>query len=77
MCKYIVTYVYIYYIIFNKIHQQISSYIEVGCSEEEVRKLLDKFVSFIKILYDEDNEEIMLLNCYKYNMSANRNILTA
>jgi DnaD/phage-associated family protein len=49
--------------------------VELGCSEEEVRTLLDKFVSFGKILYDEEHEEIMLLNWYKYNLSLSRNTL--
>jgi DnaD/phage-associated family protein len=49
--------------------------VELGCTEEEVRKLLDKFVSYGKILYDEEHEEIMLLNWYKYNLNISRNTL--
>lgn len=49
--------------------------VELGCSEEEVKKLLDKFVSYGKILYDEEYEEIMLLNWYKYNLNISRNTL--
>lgn len=49
--------------------------VELGCSEEEVKRLLDKFVAYGKILYDEEHEEIMLLNWYKYNMNISRNTL--
>lgn len=49
--------------------------IELGCSEEEVRALLGRFVDYGKILYDEVREEIMLLNWYKYNLSMSKNTL--
>jgi DnaD/phage-associated family protein len=49
--------------------------VELDCSEEEVKGLLDKFVSYGKILYDEEHEEIMLLNWYKYNLNISRNTL--
>ena len=49
--------------------------VELGCSEEEVKNLLDRFVSYGKILYDEEHEEIMLLNWYKYNLNISRNTL--
>ena len=49
--------------------------VELGCSEEDVKNLLDKFVFYGKILYDEEHEEIMLLNWYKYNLNISRNTL--
>ena len=49
--------------------------IELGCSEDEVRILINKFIDYSKILYDEANEEIMILNWYKYNLNNSRNTL--
>jgi DnaD/phage-associated family protein len=49
--------------------------IELGCSEAEVKELINKFIAYGKILYDEANEELMILNWYKYNLSSSRNTL--
>lgn len=51
------------------------SAIELGCSEEKIRELINKFVKYGKILYDTENEEIMILNWYKYNLNTSRNTL--
>lgn len=50
------------------------SAVELGCSEEEVKALINKFIDYGKILYDEETEEIMILNWYKYNLCINKNI---
>jgi DnaD/phage-associated family protein len=52
------------------------SAIELGCSEDEIRTLLDKFVQYGKILYDAENQELMILNWYKYNLNNSKNTLT-
>lgn len=43
---------------------------ETGYNIETVEKLLNKFISYKKIKYDESTKEIMLLNWLKYNYSS-------
>lgn len=47
--------------------------IELGLSEEKIKELINKLISYNKILFNEENEEIMLLNWHKYNVSTSRN----
>jgi len=43
---------------------------ETGYNMETIEKLLGRFVNYGKIMYDEANKEIMLINWIKYNGSA-------
>lgn len=49
--------------------------VELGCSEERVKQLLEAFINYGKILYDEATEEIMIINWYKFNLNSSRNTL--
>ena len=51
------------------------SAVELSISEDEVKVILNKFVDYGKILYDEETEEIMILNWNKYNLNISRNTL--
>lgn len=51
------------------------SAVELGCSEEKIRELINKFIDYGKILYDEATEEIMIINWYKYNLSTSMKTL--
>lgn len=42
--------------------------LETGYNRETVRKLLDRFIDYGKVLYNDENKEIMLLNWFKYNL---------
>ena len=46
---------------------------ETGYDRKTVMELLDKFISFNKIIYSEDTSEIMILNWFKYNEPNNPN----
>ena len=46
-----------------------SASVELGYSIETVKTLLSRFISYEKILYDEKNGEIMIINWYKYNLN--------
>lgn len=45
--------------------------VELGYSEDTVKTLLNRFVKHGKILYNEKNGEVMIINWYKYNMNLN------
>lgn len=47
---------------------------ETGYNMETIEKLLGRFIHYRKILYDEENKEIMLLNWIKYNGSASEKV---
>lgn len=49
--------------------------VELDFSDEKVKELINKFIAYGKILYDEVTDEIMILNWYKYNLSSSRNTL--
>lgn len=44
---------------------------ELGYSIDTVKTLLAKFIDYGKILYNDKNHEIMILNWYKYNLNLN------
>lgn len=44
---------------------------ELGYSIDTVETLLTRFVGYEKILYNEKNGEVMILNWYKYNLNLN------
>jgi len=47
---------------------------ETGYNRETVDKLLDRFINYNKIKYDEDTNEILLMNWHKYNNSRSPKI---
>jgi len=47
---------------------------ETGYNRETIDKLLDRFIGYGKILYDENTNEILLINWLKFNPINNVNI---
>ncbi len=47
---------------------------ETGYNMETIEKLLGRFIHYGKILYDESNKELMLVNWIKYNGSASEKV---
>lgn len=47
---------------------------ETGYNIETIDKLIDRFVYYDKIFYDNDTNEIMILNWLKHNKPSNENI---
>lgn len=45
--------------------------VELGYSIDTVKTLLARFVDYKKILYNEKNNEVMIINWYKYNLNLN------
>lgn len=45
--------------------------VELGYSIDTVKTLLARFVNYDKILYNEKNSEVMIINWYKYNLNLN------
>ncbi|MBU3182528.1 replication protein [Clostridium psychrophilum] len=48
---------------------------ETGFDRETVDKLIEKFISYKKILYCEETKEIMMINWMKYNIPNNPNAI--
>jgi len=48
---------------------------ETGYNTDTVNKLLQRFIEYEKILYCEENKEIMLLNWIKYNWSTSPKVV--
>lgn len=47
--------------------------IQLNLSKEKVRELLDKLINYGKVIYNEENSELMIVNWYKYNVTSSRN----
>lgn len=45
--------------------------VELGYSVETVKTLINRFINHEKILYNEKNGEIMIVNWFKYNVNIN------
>lgn len=50
--------------------------LETGYSADQVFDLINRFINYKKILYNEETREIMLLNWIKYNGSSSPKVLT-
>ena len=49
---------------------------ETGYNQETVEKLMDRFISYGKIEYDDDTNEVMLVNWLKYNISKSPKLIS-
>lgn len=48
--------------------------LETGYNEETIKKLIEKFIVYKKILFDYESETVFLLNWIKYNQITNVNV---
>lgn len=71
------------YLLTNTKSNQVGCYVcpikvmelETGYNRETVKKLLDRFVAYKKIKYNEENSEIYILNWSKYNWNNNQGVI--